>query len=67
MNCLDDHLSNQATNVVNGYIDFWNCKTEQFPLKQLDTMYYYLIWAHKNNVHDIFNHTDHLYYILFLA
>jgi len=62
---INEIIENQACNVVNAYVKFWtpHKNASEYPVKQLDCMYYYLIYCHKI---DIFNCDESLFRILCL-
>jgi len=58
---------NQAGVVVNEYIKYYNCTSEQFDERHLDLMWYALIGMHKSGEVDIFCYDSSLFSILFLV
>lgn len=65
--CVELAIKNQAGKVVNKYCDFWNTDPSKYKLTHLDTLYHYLIWAHKKKTVDIFDYNpSSLFHTLFL-
>ena len=66
--CIDLSIELQATKIVNLYCKFWNTDPSQYKLYHLDCIYYYLIWAQKNNKLDIFDYNEKsLFHTLFIV
>ena len=65
--CVDRAIDVQCAKIVNEYIMFYNSKLEDYELKHLDYIYYYLLHSHNSNIIDIFDYNDTLYSYLFLV
>ena len=66
---VDETIEDQAAKIVNEYIKFWHngAKFEQYKIEELDSKYYYLIYAYKYNIIDIFNYDDSIYNKMFMV
>ena len=64
--CVHRAIQNQATKIVNEYIEFWKTDISQYKIEHLHLMYYYLMSAHYKKIIDIFCYKRSIYYDLFL-
>ena len=65
--CVHIAIQNQATKIVNEYIEFWKTDISQYKIEQLDLMFHYLVSAHYKKNIDIFYYKKSIYYDLFLV
>ena len=66
---VDERIEDQVTKIINEYIEFWpnGAKFDQYEIEYLDSKYYYLIYAYENNLIDIFNYDNSIYYEMFMV
>lgn len=66
---VDGKIEDQVTKIINEYIEFWpnGAKFEEYNIESLDNKYYFLINAYENNIIDIFNYDDSIYYTMFMV
>ena len=62
-------IEKRSCQIVEEYIKYWtpNKTVEDYPLEQLDSIYYFTIYLHTKGLYDIFNYNTKLFSILFLA
>ena len=69
-NKTENHIEDQAAEIVNRYVDFWSSNDAHFheyKIEELDNKYYYLINAYENKIVDIFNYDNSIYYNMFMV
>jgi hypothetical protein len=64
--CIEKVITKQSETMVNKYILFYNSNIINFSLYKLDTLYFYLIYAHKKQIIDIFEDNNKIFVHLFL-
>ena len=67
--CITLAIEKKASKIINEYVDNWSngVKLQDYKIEQLDSKYYYLIYAHNNNLVDIFNYSKSIFTTLFLV
>ena len=63
--CINIAVDKKACEIINKYIDYWSCENKS-NIQHLDAKYYYLIYAHKHELLDIFNYDQNIFTLLFL-
>ena len=65
--CIEKAVDFRCTKIVNEYIEFYNTKLEDYDIRHLDCIYYYLLYAHRKKTIDVFKYDKSIYSVLFLV
>ena len=63
--CINIAIEKKPCKIINEYVEYWT-NSANYSVEQLDSKYYYLIYAHNSKLIDIFNLNNSIFLTLFL-